>query len=213
MGFQAFMEQSNRNNSGNEENIVELFKNKIFEGNNYTNNLFKVETYTTPKYEENISIPDRYGIDYIYLLPINPQNIYIIWEITLATLKNTIADINNISDIQLLLRVFYDKNNFEEIAIKDIGNYYYSNNQINGRYVWAELGGIFNGSFIKILATNKVLMPRDYLSDKFSTYWINKESSDKIIYLSIFNLSEQHSSIELQRKIFQTLSSDLTNRG
>ncbi|GEM_PF-2238152 len=68
-------------------------------------------------------IPNRYFIDTLTLLPINPQNSYLYWEVSDATLEKFGIPL---FDVHLIISIF-DENNIEVSSFPtqfSVGNYY-----------------------------------------------------------------------------------------
>jgi len=100
-------------------------------------------------------IPDRYFVDSITLMAINPSRLYIYWEVIDATLEKYGIDPN---DVKLSIAIV-DENQFEISSFESflsVGDYYFSYD-VKSKSLTAKLHlKIDNNSFIPILASNSV---------------------------------------------------------
>lgn len=170
----------------------------------YTEDLLpKVEE----KVEEEKPIPERYNIDYIYILPVNPSTVHIFWEIT----DNTIKYINlnfNVEVEGIQVKIYADDVEIGRIPIDQFGNYYFNSEQLSGKEIWAEVGATSGNEFYSIAITKRINMPRNYISSEEDvTYMTVKEQMEKLILFSLSEGDVAPSSEEYIKKVLKSISS------
>jgi len=142
--------------------------------------------------EPEITLPEKYNVDTLVLLPINPANAFAFWEVTATTLAKYTGE-RDLSKCKLVLSFFISGENnsqMERIAfspVYDIGNYYLNDSRINDSILWAELDAFYNdGKRINILTSAKIKMPSDKISTDTDTEFMQiNEYSEKLLEYSI----------------------------
>ncbi|TYB33185.1 DUF4912 domain-containing protein [Flexistipes sinusarabici] len=172
----------------------------------------------TPAVEEetvDISLPDRYGIDTLVLLPIDPANVYAFWEITNDTVSK-LTELTDSDSIRPVLTFFADYR--EKLAFSPVdflGNYYVYDRRMDGNTVWAELSFIDkNGESVKLLVSEKVKMPSDRVSDEDGREYLRvSETSKRLIEYASAGEIIYNSNEYLHRKLKMFSSYDIHEGG
>jgi hypothetical protein len=152
-------------------------------------------------------IPDRYNIDYIYLLAVNPSTVHIFWEITDNTIKYISLNFNVVID-GIQIKIYADDVEIGRIPIDQFGNYYFNSEQLKGKEIWAEVGATSGNEFYSIAITKRINMPRDYISSEEDvTYMTVKEQMEKLILFSLSEGDVAPSSEEYIKKVLKSISS------
>lgn len=158
-------------------------------------------------------IPERYNINYAYLLPINPTSVYIFWEVTPETLKNFSMEYG-IEDPKLYLRILGDFSEIFTANIDNFGSYYFTNEVLVGRNVWVEIGVLKDAEFYSLLISNRIVAPSDHVSFEDDEYFMTLRSQvDKIIDLSLGEIDKKPDSGEFLKRLIKNISSGNLNRG
>lgn len=135
--------------------------------------------------QQEYSIPERYGFDYVYVLPINPISIHIFWEVTEQSLKNFSYEFG-IKEPKLCIKLIYDGKEFIIRDVADFGNYYFSSELIVNKKVWAEIGVLNEDEFYSIAVSNEAVIPSDTISlEEEELYMMVKDNISKIINISL----------------------------
>lgn len=163
--------------------------------------------------QENIELPVKYNFDYIFVLPVNPSSVHVFWEVTEKTIK-TIAYENNISELFLCLRILSDNDEFIIKDISDMGNYYFSQEALIDKNVWAEIGLLSGREFYAISVSNYVKMPSNYVSIQEDVVFMQvKENIAKIIDISLGNDEHRPDSSQIAKNFLKTIYSSNKIRG
>ncbi len=141
--------------------------------------------------EPEIALPERYNVDTLVLLPINPSKALAFWEVSKAVLEKYAGELN-LSELKLVLSFYASRENSsheERITssyVHDIGNYYIDDARLDDSIVWAELDvPSTNGKRINLLTSAKVKMPSDKISiDSSIEYMQINEKEEKLIKYS-----------------------------
>ena len=120
----------------------------------------KPEPAKKPEYP----IPDKYSLDTVVLLPVNPKKEYVYWEVSDKTVESFCSRLN-ISGPVFILKVFQnDGKNTQELAsvrVSKYGNWYFDL-YCPDTNLWAELGVLDNmGNYYAITSSKKIKMPTD----------------------------------------------------
>lgn len=186
----------------------------------------KQEAYV-PKKE--YYIPDRYNIDTVVLLPVNPKKEYVYWEVSDRTTDSFCGKFNT-ADPVFILKVFAGEDgSVSELAGVRVGKYgnWYFDLYCPGQKLWAEIGMLDStGNYHTISASKKIMMPADRISDLIDeeTWMTVGENIEKIYTLSgITDLQKEEllSSARMHSELFKKLhkaeggmsSSTLTHKG
>lgn len=163
----------------------------------------------------DISLPNRYGIDTLVILPIDPANAYAFWEITNNTVSKftKLADLDSITPVLTFFADYKEKLAFSPVDF--LGNYYVSDRRMDGNIVWAELSFIDkNGKFVKMISSEKVKMPSDRVSDEDGREYLRvSETSKRLIEYASAGEIIYNSNEYLHRKLKMFSSYDITEGG
>lgn len=181
------------------------------------------ETVTSPMPEEPVKaepakkpdfpIPDRYNLDTVVLLPVNPKKEYVYWEVSDKTIESYCVRFN-INQPVFILKVFQnDGEKTDELAsvrVAKYGNWYFDLYcpEMN---LWAELGILDSrGNYYPIASSKKIRMPSDRVSKEIDneTWMTVGEKIEKIFELSGVSDVQQEellSSARLHTELFKKL--------
>lgn len=154
----------------------------------------KIEQMVT-KPQEIHELPWGYGDTGIVALPRDPYWVFAYWEIS-ETRKEEIRrrfGNNAWESSQPILRVydttnlyFFDSRKTQEIMINDYANNWYIRTGQPDRTYYVELGRLLpDGTYIFIVRSNFVTMPRDRVSDVVDVEWLLPATAEKRLYSRI----------------------------
>jgi len=177
-----------------------------------------LDSFTPAVKEEaavDISLPERYGIDTLVLLPIDPANAYAFWEITTNTVSKftELADSGSIRPVLTFFADYRGKLAFSPVDF--LGSYYVYDKRMDGNTVWAELSFIDkNGKSVKLLVSEKVQMPSDRVSEEDPHEYLRvSETSKKLIEYASAGEIIYNSNEYLHRKMKMFNSYDIHEGG
>lgn len=145
----------------------------------------KPEPAAKPEYP----IPDRYNIDTVVLLPVNPKKEYVYWEVSDKTVNEYLSRFS-IEKPVFILKVFQSNEEYTEelasVRVEKYGNWYFDLYcpEMN---LWAELGILDSmGNYYTIASSKKIKMPTDKVSKEIDkeTWMTVGEKIEKIYELS-----------------------------
>lgn len=157
-------------------------------------------------------IPDRYNIDTVVLLPVNPKKEYVYWEISDKTVCEFCGHYN--SPAVYILKVFAgEEDNISELASVKVGKYgtWYFDLYCPDTRMWAEIGMLdAMGNYHTISSSKKIKMPTDRISDLIDkeTWMTVGENIEKIYTLSgLSDMQKQEllSSARMHSELFKKL--------
>jgi len=169
----------------------------------------KPEPAKKPEYP----IPDRYNLDTVVLLPVNPKKEYVYWEVSDKTSDSWLAKFG-ISKPVFILKVFQTNGeNIEELASVRVEKYgsWYFDLYCPEMNLWAELGILDNmGNYFTIVSSKKIKMPSDKVSSEIDkeTWMTVGEKIEQIFELSGVSdvqKDELLSSARLHTELFKKL--------
>jgi len=158
-------------------------------------------------------IPERYNLDTVVLLPVNPKKEYVYWEVSDRTVSDICQKLN-ISQAVYILKVFQSNGGgAEELAsvrVDRYGNWYFDLYcpEMN---LWAELGLLDDmGNYYPLVQSKKIKMPSDRVSEEIDkeTWMTVGERIEKIYELSGLTdvqREELLSSARLHTELFKKL--------
>jgi hypothetical protein len=158
-------------------------------------------------------IPDRYNIDTVVLLPVNPKKEYVYWEVSDKTVGAFCAKYNT-ADPVFILKVFAgEDDSFSELASVRVGKYgnWYFDLYCPSQKLWSEIGMLDSmGNYHTIASSKKIMMPADTISDLIDeeTWMTVGENIEKIYTLSgITDLQKEEllSSARMHSELFKKL--------
>ncbi|MFP4486031.1 MAG: DUF4912 domain-containing protein [Campylobacterales bacterium] len=156
-------------------------------------------------YLSKYDIPERYNINTLVLLPINPSNHFMYWEIS----RDYIAEKYS-SEFDGFVVKFFEKrgDSFSEglsFKVYDENGRYYINKHIPKSEVYAVLGIIDkDGRFIELLSSNIIKTPSDSTSIG-DEVWMDKDSEwSELIKASLTPESDSMNSAEFIKE-FETI--------
>lgn len=168
---------------------------------------------------KNISsdLPESYGEDRFFFLPIDPYKGFLYWDLSEQLLKNFGL---NSKRFDKVLRVYDatryfngDTSDYLEIAVnRDADNWYLDFKAPDKKYI-AELGFLKDGKFIVLLISNVVYVPRDSVSDQIDEKWmLNNEKYKMLLDAAGVNiLFKQDGSFELMKFIAGNISGSVSS--
>jgi hypothetical protein len=135
--------------------------------------------------QQEYVIPEKYGFDYVYVLPINPISVHIFWEVTEQSLKNFSYEFG-IKEPKLCIKLIYDGGEYIIKDVADFGSYYFSSEFIVNKKVWAEIGVLNEDEFYAIAVSNETIIPSDTISvEEGELFMLVKDNITKIINISL----------------------------
>ena len=171
--------------SSNDQQITrESLKDKVHSSYTHSVDSFASELKEYKK-EDDYTIPDRYFINNIVLLPVNFDTGFFYWEVT----KDFIISKCD-KEIQTFVVQIREENESSGFQTFDIygekGSYYFNTDKINKK-IYAVLGVYdIDGKFIELLRSNVVKMPSDYIIESDNTTWLtNLENWNELLDASI----------------------------
>lgn len=120
----------------------------------------------------DVEIPTRYYKDYLKVLPVNVQTVFVYWELTQDCLQT--YDVS----LPLVLKIFDEENGNELLRVgvtSDVGSTYL-NAYWSEKKVVAEIGYLEEGDFKPVLSSNHLTMPSNQLHVESSSKWLEKAS-------------------------------------
>ncbi|MEY4504448.1 MAG: hypothetical protein RL154_742, partial [Pseudomonadota bacterium] len=159
--------------------------------------ILSVEANIKP--QDNIEIPSRYYRNYLKVLPVNVQTVFVYWEVTSALLEEKSAS------LPLVIKLF-DTNEPNELLrfgiYEEVGSTYL-NAYWNEKKLTAEIGYVSeDGVFVPILSSGKLSMPSDKLHIAKEQTWMKKvENFEEIIRASISYDTPSSSSLTKQMQL------------
>lgn len=166
-----------------------------------------------PARKPEYPIPDRYNLDTVVLLPVNPKKEYVYWEVSDKTVGEYLSRFNIQSPV-FILKVFQsDGEKTEELAgvrVEKYGNWYFDLYcpEMN---LWAELGILDSmGNYFTIASSKKIKMPSDKVSKEIDkeTWMTVGEKIEQIFELSgVSDVQKEEllSSARLHTELFKKL--------
>jgi len=134
----------------------ELIATSLDEGDvGYSGTIKKIEVFEHPK--SHYEIPSRYFIDSITMLNINPQNSYLYWEVSDATLEKLGIALN---DVKLRISIVdeCEKEIFSFESVFSVGNYYF-HHEMKSKKLVAKLDlKLQDDSFVSLLTSNTITL-------------------------------------------------------
>ena len=134
-------------------------------------------------------IPERYNIDTVVLLPVNPKKEYVYWEVSDKTITDYCTKLN-ITQPVFILKVFQGNGErTEELASVKVAKYgnWYFDLYCPEMSLWAELGILDSrGNYYPLMDSNKIKMPSDTISKEIDkeTWMTVGENIEQIFDLS-----------------------------
>lgn len=120
------------------------------------------------------TLPDRYDIDRIVILPVNPRLIFSYW-FTTHSLKQQVE--KNHTEFKVLLKLFEEKIEKACIEVGTLeGSWYIHYHSPFGK-VNAILGIEEKGNFYPLLYSNEIVMPSDMVFVEEEQHWYSKKDS------------------------------------
>lgn len=158
-------------------------------------------------------LPDKYSIDTVVLLPVNPKKEYVYWEISDKTVGDFCRS-NAMGEPVYILKVFSgEEENTAELAsvrVTKYGNWYFDL-YCPDTNLWAEIGMLdAKGNYHAVVASKKIKMPADRISELIDeeTWMTVGEKIEKIYSLSgVTDLQKDEllSSARLHSELFKKL--------
>lgn len=168
-----------------------------------------------PVKKPEFPIPDRYNLDTVVLLPVNPKKEYVYWEVSDKTADSYCSRLN-ISQPVFILKVFQGNDSMTEelasVRVSKYGNWYFDL-YCPDMSLWAELGILDSmGNYHAITSSKKIKMPTDKVSTEIDreTWMTVGEKIEKIFELSGLGdvqKDELLSSARLHSELFKKLHS------
>jgi hypothetical protein len=154
--------------------------------------------------KEDYPIPERYNINKIVLLPVDPSKHFIYWEIKDDVLKELK---NKYSKIKLVIKVYENRNEALTIDITSPIGKYYIHYHAPMEKLYAVLGVVADGQFIPLVSSKEIFVPSDEISE-FSEeeIWMTKIKEWKEIIAKSYKKEVSYiNSQQPFRKIIETL--------
>jgi len=160
-------------------------------------------------------IPERYNIDTVVLLPVNPKKEFVYWEVSDETSDRYKRELT-LTTIAFILKIFSgDSENKIELAsikVDQIGDWYFDL-YCPDQNLWAEIGILDNkGNYHPIKSSKKIKMPSDSVCEEIDkeTWMTVGKNIEKIFHLSgadDMKSIEGISSAKLHSELFKKLHS------
>lgn len=180
-----------------------------------------VSSHSQPQHEQpayrpskpEYPIPDRYNIDTVVLLPVNPKKEYVYWEVSDKTVNSFCA--SHGAAASFILKVFAaegddDSRELASVKVGKYGNWYFDL-YCPDAMMWSEIGMLDSmGNYFTVSSSKKIKMPTDRISDLIDqeTWMTVGENIEKIYTLSgITDMQKQEllSSARMHSELFKKL--------
>ncbi|WP_022851706.1 DUF4912 domain-containing protein [Limisalsivibrio acetivorans] len=158
--------------------------------------------------QPNYPIPERYQVDTVVLLPINPKREYVYWELCDKTLDKLSRELDS-PELTYILKVFTSCDDaVEEKASVRVGRYgtWYFDLYVPDCFIWAEIGIMDSrGNYRAVVTSRKVHMPSDKVSEHVDeeTWMTVGEKIEEIYRLS--GVDEMDQAVPGSVRIFQEI--------
>ncbi|MGE4317565.1 MAG: DUF4912 domain-containing protein [Deferribacterales bacterium] len=158
-------------------------------------------------------LPDRYNVDTVVLLPVNPKKEYVYWEVSDRTVYS-FCQTHNMGEPSFILKVFTgEEDNVSELASVKVGKYgnWYFDLYCPDARLWAEIGMLDSkGNYYAVAVSKRIKMPADRISDLIDkeTWMTVGENIEKIYTLSgITDMQKEEllSSARMHSELFKKL--------
>jgi len=162
-------------------------------------------------------IPECYNKDTIVLMPVNPSQEYVYWELSENSMKNY-QDKLGISELAIILKVF-ETGGGRELASVRVGRYgnWFFDLYEPDKTLKAELGLLDNmGNYIAVISSREIKMPSDKVSEEIdSETWMTVgEKIEEIIKLSGVDDMKSHDmpgSMKLHRELMKMIEESVSS--
>jgi hypothetical protein len=172
----------------------------------------KTEEKEYPKQPE-YPIPEKYDIDTVVLLPVNPKKEYVYWEISDRTVDDFCKKMG-LSSPAFILKVFAGEgDNVSELAsvkVSKYGNWYFDL-YCPDQNLWAEIGILDNmGNYYPVVNSKKIKMPDDSVCaemDKETWMTVGEKIEDIYQLSGITDIQKEEliSSARMHSELFKKL--------
>ncbi len=186
--------------------IAESLKEDNFSSRTH---VLKEDTTESPQIEnkyikEQYPIPERYNINKVVLLPVDPSKHFIYWELKDETLKEFE---NKYSEIKFAIKLYENRDEALTIDISSPVGSYYIHYHAPFEKLYAVLGVIADGNFIPIISSNEIVIPSDEISEfPEEEIWMTKMKDWKEIISKSYEKEVSYiNSQQPFRKIIETL--------
>lgn len=158
-------------------------------------------------------IPDKYSMDTVVLLPVNPKKEYVYWEVSDKTAESFCSRLNIPSPVFILKVFSSEEDSTQELAsvrVSKYGNWYFDLYCPDAR-LWAEIGVLDSmGNYYAITSSKKIKMPTDKVSSEIDkeTWMTVGEKIERIFELSgLSDVQKQElmSSARMHSELFKKL--------
>ncbi len=167
---------------------------------------------TVPRHSVNINseyeIPEKYNIDTLVLLPVNPEKEFVFWEISDDTEKKLQFEFS-LKEISYILKIFKKSDNSKQeitsVKVDKIGKYYFYI-PAQGEQIWCEIGILNNNIFNSILSSEKIFVQDVNVKEIEDLKFLKiDEKLNKLYELSgIFESDSGY--LEIKKEQFETLT-------
>ena len=154
--------------------------------------------------KEEYPIPERYNINKVVLLPVDPSKHFVYWELKDETLQDLK---NKYSEIKFAIKLYENRDEALTIDITSPVGSYYIHYHAPFEKLYVVLGVIADGQFIPLISSNEVFVPSDEISE-FSEeeIWMTKMKDWKEIISKSYEKELSYvNSQQPFRKIIETL--------
>ncbi len=112
--------------------------------------------------KEDYPIPERYNVDKIVLLPVDPSKHFVYWELKDETLKDLK---NKYSEITFAIKLYENNKEALTLEISSPTGSYYIHYHAPFEKLYAAIGIVVDGQFIPIALSKEIYVPSDEISE------------------------------------------------
>lgn len=120
------------------------------------------------------TIPERYNIDRLVILPVNPNLIFSYW-FTTDSLKEEIN--RRFSHFTVLLKLFEDGSQMAAVDVGSLEGSWYIHHHAPFKRITAVVGIMVDGKFYELLHSNEIVMPSDEIFVEEEQHWYNRKDN------------------------------------
>lgn len=154
--------------------MSELIKLSLKEDNFSSHIIHTKDEILKEDKRDEYTIPDRFDVNKIVLLAVNPSKFYIYWFLK-EELKTQLKDKN------LKIKLFVEKKEVMEVSVSNCDGEIYLYYHAPFKEVFCVLGYMENNQFIEVLKSNKFIAPSDIIHYEPEEKWYNKKENSSLI--------------------------------
>ncbi len=171
--------------------------------------VLKEDTTESPKIEskyikEEYPIPERYNINKVVLLPVDPSKHFVYWEIKDETLEDLKS---KYSEVSFTIKLYENREEALTIEINSAVGSYYIHYHAPFEKLYVVLGAVADGTFIPLVSSKEIYVPSDEISEiPQEEIWMTKTKEWKEIISKSYEKDISYiNSKQNFKKIIETL--------